>query len=66
MKVIMKFICPVWPIYLSILNILEGKTYNTFDPLSILKQSKTNLFSYHSHTLLEVLGTFKVYNTTFD
>ena len=38
----------------------------TFDPLPILKQSNTKIFTYHSHTSLEVLGTFKAYTRAFD
>ena len=47
----------------STLNILVQKTYQTFDPLPILKQSNTKIFTYHSNTSLEVLGTFKAYTT---
>ena len=50
----------------STLNILDEKTYKTFDPVSILKQSNTIIFTYHSNTSLEVLGTFKPYTAAFD
>ena len=38
----------------STLNILEEKTYKTFDSVPIVKQSNTNIFIYHSNTSLEV------------
>ena len=50
----------------STLNILDEKTYQTLDPVPILKQSNANIFTYHSNTSLEVLGTFKAYTTAFD
>ena len=50
----------------STLNILDEKTYKTFDTVPLLKQSNTKIFTYHSNTSLEVLGTFKVYTTAFD
>ena len=50
----------------STLNILDEKTYKTFDPVPILKQSNTKIFTYHSNTSLEVLGTFKAYTTASD
>ena len=50
----------------STLNILDEKTCKTFDPLPILKQSNTKVFTYHSKTSLAVLGTFKAYTTAFD
>ena len=50
----------------STLNILDEKTYKTFDPVPILKQSNAKIFAYHSNTSLEVLGTFKAYTTAFD
>ena len=36
------------------------------DPVPILKQSNTKIFTYHSNTSLEVLGIFKAYTTAFD
>ena len=50
----------------STLNILDEKTYKTFDPVPILKQSNAKIFAYHSNTSLEVLGTFKAYTAAFD
>ena len=50
----------------STLNILDEKIYKTLDPVPILKQCNANIFTYHSNTSLEVLGTFKAYTTAFD
>ena len=51
----------------STLNVLDEKTYKTFNPISILKKSNTKIFTYHSsNTSLEVLDTFKAYTTAFD
>ena len=50
----------------STLNLLDEKTYKSFDTVPLLKQSNTKIFTYHSNTSLEVLGTFKVYTTAFD
>ena len=50
----------------STLNILDEKMYKTSDPVPILKQSNKRIFTYHSNTSLEVLGTFKAYTTAFD
>ena len=51
----------------STLNVLDKKTYKTFNPISILKKSNTKIFTYHSsNTSLEVLDTFKAYTTAFD
>ena len=43
----------------STLNILDEKTYKTFDPVPIVKQSNTSIFTYHSNASLEVYTLIK-------
>ena len=43
----------------STFNILDEKTYKTFNPVPIVKQSNTSIFTYHSNTSLEVYTLIK-------
>ena len=48
------------------MNMLDEKTYKTFDTIPILKRSNLKTFTYHIIPALEALGTFKAYATAFD